>query len=176
MNHSKLSLLFVVAFLCFSAGCAGDASVAEKSSSPAVPNLQEILNAYETKDLVFNKGELLTGEVGFLQIGDSLIRIHVDSPTSEDHELLFQLQINEPFSLPTATWESANVLYIEGALLVSNPVNGMDYLFTLSDTSPEGLELDLVDEIYTGYGLARYNLSRQGQAEGDPRWDNPEFY
>lgn len=176
MNHSKLFPLFVVAFLCFSAGCTGDASVAERSSSPAVPNLQEILNAYEAEDPVFNKGELLTGEVGFLQIGDSLLRIHVDSPDMEDYELFFQLQINEPFSLSAATWESANVLYVRGSLLVSNPVDGTDYLFTLSDTSHEGLELGFIDEIYTGYGLARYNLSRQGQAEGEPRWDNPEFY
>lgn len=177
MNHSKLLPLFLLSILPFSFGCTGDSSVSNTAASQAVSNLAESLESYEAQDIVFNQGELLSGKVDFLQVGDSLLRIHVDSPSLEDDELLFQLQLNEPFfSLSTTTWESVNVLFLGEALLVSNPIDGMDRLFTISDASPEGLDLDLVDEIYTGYGLARYNLSREGQAEGDPRWDNPEFY
>lgn len=154
--------------------CNSSTTVEREAPMTALSNSKSLLTQYNQNLLEYQQGELISGTVDFLNYEGSLLMIHIEDASSMGEEIVYQLQIDSPYTLETTTWEDAEVLFLHDHLFVTNKLNGADYWFKLSSAlAPDSLEISEIDQTFEGYGMIRVAIPVESSGVS---WSEPATY
>lgn len=173
MKTIHLGLIVVLcSLLIFS--CNSSGTIEREAPKAALSNANSLLTQYNQNLLEYQHGELISGTVDFLNYEGSLLMIHIDDVSPAGEEIVYQLQIDSPYTLEMTTWEDAEVLFLNDHLFVTNKVNGADYWFKLSSAlAPDSLEISEIDQTFEGYGMIRVAIPAESSGVS---WSDPTTY
>ncbi len=172
MKHHGLAWLCACLFILLYS-CNQKPQDADDTLSLALSNPDTILQHFNEGRLPDHQGELLSGEVQMQASGDSMLYIHLDSPSEEDF-ILYILQVDSAYSLSSTTWEYGEVLFLHENLFVTNTLDETDYWFKLTSAlAPDSVQQTEVDATFEGFGLIRTVYARESSGI---TWSDPSTF